>query len=147
MRYSEAGLGRIFVLRLEDGDRIPETIEDFALGKNLQRALCLMLGGLQSGSRLVTGPEDGDVMPPEKILTILDGVHETAAVGTLFPDETGKPSLHMHAACGRGESTKTGCVRPGVVTWKILEVVLLELTGTSALRRPDPEIGFPLLSP
>ncbi|EGW37165.1 hypothetical protein [Desulfosporosinus sp. OT] len=31
MKYSEANLGRIFILRLEHGDRIPDTIENFAI--------------------------------------------------------------------------------------------------------------------
>jgi predicted DNA-binding protein with PD1-like motif len=147
MRYSEAGLGRVFVLRLEDGDRIPGVIEQFAADMGLQRALCLILGGAGGGSRLVVGPENEGDMPPVPVVLPLEGVHEIAGVGTLFPDEEGKPSLHLHAACGRGEETRTGCVRPGVDIWKVGEVVLLELTGTAARRVRDEATGFTLLVP
>jgi predicted DNA-binding protein with PD1-like motif len=77
----------------------------------------------------------------------LDGVHEIAGTGTLFPDGDGNPVLHMHIACGRGASTVTGCVRRGVKTWHTLEVVLLELLGTPAARVLDPKTGFELLEP
>ena len=147
MRYSEAGLGRVFVLRLEDGDSLPESIERFAGEKGLRRALCLALGGAKGGSRLVVGPESEEEMPPRPVTVPLGGVHEIAGVGTLFPDESGRPVLHMHAACGRGEATVTGCVRPGVDVWKVGEVILLELTGTEAKRVRDPETGFTLLAP
>ena len=66
---------------------------------------------------------------------------------TLFPDENGDPVLHMHVACGRGDSTITGCVRRGVKTWHVLEIVLFELVGSSAVRTPDPATGFKLLQP
>jgi predicted DNA-binding protein with PD1-like motif len=52
----------------------------------------------------------------------------------------------MHMACGRQDQTTTGCIRAGVRTWQILEVVLFELVGTSGLRRKDPHLGFSLLS-
>ena len=147
MRYSEAGLGRVFIIRLEDGDTLPGTVEDFARAHGVERAACLLVGGAKGGSRLVVGPEKGDVMPPRPVTIPLEDVHEIAAVGTLFPDEEGNPSLHMHASCGRGREAVTGCVRPGVDIWKVGELVLLELTGTSAAREEDPETGFHLLSP
>ena len=86
-------------------------------------------------------------MPPVPVTLTLAGVHEAAGVGTIFPDEQGVPSLHLHAACGRGKETKTGCVRPGVDIWKVGEVVLLELTGTAAQRVRDEATGFTLLVP
>ena len=67
--------------------------------------------------------------------------------GTLFPDEDGNPVLHMHAACGRRDSTVTGCVRTGVKTWQVMEVILIELDDTTAVRALDPDTGFKLLVP
>ena len=147
MRYSEAKLGRVFILRLEDGDSLPEAIENFAREKGLRHAACLLVGGVRGGSRLVVGPESEKTMPPVPVTLALEGVHEAAGVGTIFPDEQGIPSLHLHAACGRGKETKTGCVRPGVDIWKVGEVVLIELTESSAMRKRDPETGFNLLVP
>jgi predicted DNA-binding protein with PD1-like motif len=65
--------------------------------------------------------------------------------GTLFPDETGRPVLHLHAAFGRDASVTAGCIRAGVTTWVVGEVVVLELTGNAATRRVDPATGFELL--
>lgn len=145
MIVSEGRIGRVFVLRLGDGDRIPDAIEDFARTRGVTSALVAALGGLEKG-RLVVGPADGAVLPPDPVLAAIAGVHEAAAVGTLFPDIDGTPRLHMHAALGRGEQARTGCVRPGLDVWKIFEVVVLEITGVNLARMRDPETGFELLS-
>jgi predicted DNA-binding protein with PD1-like motif len=79
--------------------------------------------------------------------TVLDNVHEIAAVGTIFPDSSNKPILHMHAACGRNTDTVTGCVRRGVKVWQVLEVVIQELLNTTAHRELEPATGFELLQP
>jgi predicted DNA-binding protein with PD1-like motif len=68
-----------------------------------------------------------------------------AGVGTLFPDTSGRPTLHLHAAFGRDDRVTAGCIRLGVATWVIGEVVIIELTGSAALRRVDPLTGFELL--
>ena len=38
-----------------------------------------------------------------------------------------------------------GCIRRGVTTWVIGEVVVIELTGSGAVRRVDPVTGLELL--
>ena len=77
----------------------------------------------------------------------LAGVHEIAGVGTIFPDESGKPVLHMHAALGREGITRAGCVRKGVDIWRVGEVIMIELLDNSATRKLDPSTGFELLDP
>lgn len=144
MKAAEGRLGRVFVLRLEDGDRVPEAIESFAREKNIEGAVAVMLGGAGSG-RLVVGPEDGDKTPVTPMIHELLGVHEIAAVGTIFPSDKG-PRLHMHSAMGRGDQTRTGCVRQGIEVWKIAEVVVIEITGTGLARKLDPKAGFEVLS-
>ena len=144
MIVSEGRLGRVFVLRLGDGDRIPDAIEEFARTRGVSSALVAALGGVENG-RLVTGPKDGTTMPPTVLVTAIDAVHEAAAIGTLFPGADGAPRLHMHAALGRAGETRTGCVRPGFDVWKIFEVVVIELTGLDLARAKDPETGFELL--
>ena len=147
MKYSEAKQGRIFVIRLEDGDIIHEEIEQFAREKAIKAGTLIILGGADEGSKLVVGPEDGrkdTIVPMEHIL---DNVNEIAGVGTIFLDENGNPALHMHIACGRKSSTVTGCVRKGVRAWHILEVTLFELVDTTALRAFDSTTGFELLQP
>ena len=145
MQFTEAKLGRVFVLRLHDGDRLPEVLESFATEKKVSTALCFFLGGAKDKSRVVVGPKDGYALPPEPMVTLLDGVHEACGVGTIFADEKGKPKLHMHASFGRKQNTVTGCVRMGVGVWQIGEVVVLELTGAQARRVIDKKTNFEFL--
>jgi predicted DNA-binding protein with PD1-like motif len=145
MQFTEAKLGRVFVLRLHDGDRLPDVLESFAAEKNVSTALCFFLGGAKENSRVVVGPKNGYALPPEPMVTLLDGVHEACGVGTIFADEEGKPKLHMHTSFGRNENTVTGCVRMGVEVWQIGEVVMLELTCEKAYRVKNKETGFEFL--
>jgi predicted DNA-binding protein with PD1-like motif len=147
MRYSEAKQGRIFVIRLEDGDIIHEELERFAREQSIRAAALIIIGGADEGSRLVTGPEQGRTETITPMEHILDNVYEIAGTGTIFPDEEGNPILHCHIACGRVASTITGCVRKGVKVWHIMEVILFELIDTEAVRAFDPNTGFKLLNP
>ena len=145
MHFTEAKLGRIFVLSLHDGECLHEVIEAFAAEQNISAALCFFLGGAKAESRVVVGPKDGEVLPPEPMVTLLRGVHEACGVGTIFMDEASKPKLHMHASFGRNEQTVTGCVRMGVDVWQIGEVVIIELAGAKAKRAADKKTGFEFL--
>jgi uncharacterized protein len=145
MKFTEAKLGRIFLVRLHDADHLPNILEDFAEDHQISSALCFFIGGAKEKSRIVVGPRSGDISPPEPMTALLKGVHETLGLGTIFTNEGGKPRLHMHAAFGRKESTITGCVRMGVDVWKIGEVIVMELAGASAKRAIDKETSFEFL--
>ena len=147
MKYSEAKPGRVFVIRLEDGDILHEEIEKFASEKSIKAASLIAVGGADAGSGLIVGPENGRSTPVIPMRLELDNVHEIAGTGTLFPDKDGNPILHMHMACGRKDSAVTGCVRAGVKVWQVMEVILYELTDTDAARLPDEATGFALLQP
>jgi predicted DNA-binding protein with PD1-like motif len=147
MRYSEGKIGRVFVLRLEDGDKIPDTIELFAQKKRISCAMCIVVGGIQGGGEIVVGPSEGDAMPPVPMLFELKGVHEILAIGTIFPDDEGNTRLHMHAALGRQGVARVGCTRPGVEVWKLGEVIVLEITDSPARRQFDQATGFEMLEP
>lgn len=147
MRYAQAQQGRIFVIRLEDGEIVHEQIERFASEQGIHSAALIIVGGANHGSTLVVGPENGVARPVTPMEYRLPDVHEVAGVGTLFPDEKGTPVLHMHMACGRNNTTTTGCVRTGVRVWEVMEAILIELINTSGKRVFDPATGFKLLQP
>lgn len=147
MQFSEAKQGRIFVIRLEDGDIVHETIERFAREQEIRAAALIIVGGADAGSRMVVGPEEGRAETIEPMTRLLEEVHEVAGTGTLFPDESGTPLLHMHMACGREGQTTTGCVREGVKVWHIMEVILFELLDTTARRLAQPPMGWKFLAP
>ena len=145
MQFTEAKFGRVFVLRLHDGEHLPDVLESFAVENNVTTALCFFLGDVKEKGRIVVGPKDGYTLPPEPMVTLLNGVHEACGVGTIFVDEEGKPELHMHASFGRNEKAITGCVRMGIEVWRIGEVIVLELVGITAHRAKDNETGFEFL--
>jgi len=145
MQYSEGKIGRVFTLRLDAGERVPDCIEQFAKEHDIKTAHCTMLGGIDGGN-IVVGPEDGNTSPITPMLHTINGAHEVAAVGTLFSDEEGTPVLHMHAALGRDGKTRTGCIRPGLDVWLVGEVIIFEILETDMLRKTDKKSGFKLLS-
>ena len=145
MQYQEGSIGRVFALRLEEGDRLPDTLEVFAREQSIEAAMVIYVGGAKDGSRLVVGP---DASRPDAIVPLvhsLTGIQEVMAVGTLFPDDQGEPILHMHAATGREGDATVGCSRAGVEVWLVGEVIILEILGTRGRRRPEPPSGFSLL--
>lgn len=144
MKASEGQIGRVFVIRLEDGDVVPTCIERFAEEKGISVGHVILIGGIGSG-QVVVGPRDSGQRSPEPMLLPIDGAHEVAGIGIIAPDENGRPVLHIHAALGRSGQTITGCLRPGVATWLIGEAIIYEITGSSARRLPDKESGFSLL--
>ena len=103
------------------------------------------MGGAEDKSKVVVGPKDGNACTIDPMVTLLKGVHESCGVGTIFSNEQGKPQLHMHASFGRNDNTITGCVRKGVNIWLIGEVVILELTGSSARRAKNKDTSFEVL--
>lgn len=144
MKASEGHLGRVFVIRLEDGDVLPGCIEHFAKEKGISVGQVILVGGIGSGE-IVVGPQNSDERPPQPMYLPIKGAHEVVGVGVLAPDEDGKPILHIHAALGRSERTISGCLRPGVTTWLVGEVILYEITGVDATRIRNSESGFALL--
>ncbi|UZP68039.1 DNA-binding protein [Desulfovibrio mangrovi] len=146
MKAAQGSMGRVFVLRLEDGDRLPDCIEQFAAENAIQGGLVSLVGGIGSGT-LVVGPEDGDAEIITPVTRVFKAAHEAAALGTLFADSKGNPKLHMHTTLGRGDDTLTGCIRQGIDVWKIAEVVIMEIVDSGMVRKLDPAFNLELLSP
>ena len=145
MKVTEGKIGRVFMMRLEEGDLIPGCIEAFAREKNIDTGHAVIVGGIGSG-QVVVGPRDSFEMPPDPMLLPVDGAHEVLASGIIAPDEDGNPVLHIHGALGRSGSTLTGCLRPGVSTWLVGEVIIYEILDVAAKRLKDPKSGFSLLT-
>ena len=147
MKYSQARQGRIFILRLEDGEIVHEVIEQFAAQEKIAAATLIILGGADDGSRLVVGPKEDRVLPLSPMEHILENAHEVTGTGTLFADEAGVPLLHMHMACGRRDKATVGCIRAGVKVWRVMEVVIFELLDCTAQRLVEEPLGLKLLRP
>jgi predicted DNA-binding protein with PD1-like motif len=146
MKACEGQMGRVFVIRLEDGDVVPGCVERFAEERGVAVGQVILVGGVGDGE-VVVGPQRSQEMPPQPMLLPIDGAHEVLGVGVLAPDEDGKPVLHIHGALGRSGQTMSGCLRPGVTTWLVGEVILYEILGVNVARVRDEESGFELLEP
>jgi predicted DNA-binding protein with PD1-like motif len=146
MKAGEGQIGRVFVIQLEDGDVVPECIERFAEESGVFVGHAILVGGIGAGD-VVVGPRRSEEMPPTPMLLPIDGAHEVLGVGVLAPGEDGKPTLHIHAALGRAGQTMTGCLRYGVTTWLVGEVILYEILGADMARIKDERSGFELLEP
>ncbi len=142
MQVSEAKLGRIFVARLEEGERLPDVIETLAADRKINSALVLFLGGAKDG-KLVVGPSVRKKQLAVLTQSFAQG-HEIMGIGTIFISDR-KPALHLHAALGRGKKALVGCGRTGLKVNFIIEAVIIELTGLNARRALDPVTGFHLL--
>ena len=143
MRVSQGNVGRVFVVRLDDGDRLPEALEQLAQQKKISAASVILLGGVRS-AKLVVGPKK-EALPPDPIIAQIQGLHEIVGLGTIFPNQQGQPILHLHASLGRDGRTITGCTRTGAEIWLVAEAIITEITNTSAHRAP--EHGLELLEP
>jgi predicted DNA-binding protein with PD1-like motif len=132
------------MLRLDNGDVVPECIERFAAEKRLSVGYAILIGGI-GGGNIVVGPRRSNERPPQKIVLPINDAHEVLGVGIIAPGEDGKPILHIHASLGRSGNTISGCLQPGVATWLVGEVILYEILGMNVARIQDKESGLLLL--
>lgn len=142
MKYAEMRPGRIFVLSLEPGEIIREEVEKFSIEHGIRYAAVSVVGGVDKGSRLVVGPKYPIGNTIEPLNHVLDAPSEVTGFGTLFPDASGNPVLHMHGTAGREGKSVTGCFRNGMIAWFVTEVVITEMTGSGPVRKIDEESGL-----
>lgn len=144
MQYTEGQLGRVFVVRIDNGEDMLIALRQFVQDKDIRAGSILFLGALMNG-RLVTGPEE-PVIPPVPHFVMFEGGWEVFGVGTIYPGEGG-PHMHYHASAGRSGHALTGCLRDKAVTYLIVEAVILEFTGLSARREFDKntQVHLPVL--
>ena len=146
MKATEGRMGRVFVIRLEDGDVVPACLEEFAEKNGVNVGFVTIIGGMAEGN-IVTGPRKSDEMPPDPMLTAVEGAHEVVGTGVIALDEAGNPKIHLHAALGRADKVIGGCLRPGVKTWLVGEVIMCEILGVASKRVFDEKSRFALLEP
>jgi predicted DNA-binding protein with PD1-like motif len=134
MQYAEGQVGRVFVVRIDDGEDFLASMRQFISDKGIQSGSVLFLGALMNG-RMVTGPEE-PVIPPLPHFVMFEGGWEVFGVGTIYPGEGG-PHIHYHASVGRAGHALTGCLREKATTYLIIEAVIIEFTGLQARRELD----------
>ena len=141
MQYTEGQLGRVFVVRIDNGEDMLQSIRTFIAEKDIQAGSIMFLGALMNG-RMVTGPEE-PVIPPVPHFVMFEGGWEVFGVGTIYPGEGG-PHVHFHASVGRSGHALTGCLREYATTYLIVEAVIHEFVGLTARREFDEKMQLHL---
>lgn len=142
MKYGIGRTGRVVVARFEDKDDVLAGLTDMAKKESIESAVFYLIGGVRQG-RVVVGPES-DEFPPKPVWREIQEPHEIIGMGTIFMQE-GAPKVHMHAAFGKGDNVKVGCLRENSGTFLLLEAVVMEIEGIDARREFDPASGLTLL--
>ena len=137
MQYSEGQLGRVFVVRIDDGEDFLAAIQKFVQDTKIQVGTILFLGALRN-ARMVTGPEE-PVIPPDPHFVMFEGGWETFGIGTIYPGEKG-PMIHYHTSVGRAGHALTGCLRDVATTYLMIEAIVLEINGINVRRALDPKL-------
>lgn len=143
MQYSEGRLGRIFVIRLEDGEDLIRSIQQFVERMEVSAGMIHFLGALREG-RLIAGPKEPTIPPGPPFVEELEGSWETFGVATVYPGEEGKPAVHIHASAGHDDRALTGCLRKMATTYLVVEAVVFEFCGLEAKREIDEMTGLSL---
>ena len=141
MQYTEGHMGRVFVIRIDDGEDMLDSLHQFIVDKRIQAGSIHFLGALMNG-RMVTGPEE-PVIPPVPHFVMFEGGWEVFGIGTIYPGDGG-PYVHFHASVGRSGHALTGCLREKATTYLIVEAVIMEFTGLTARHEFDQKTGLHL---
>ena len=142
MQYSEGRIGRVCVVRFDEGEDLLQGLRRFLAEKEVRTGYAMVLGALHEG-RLVTGPEE-DVIPPVPHWETASGGWEVLGMATVYPGDEGEPALHLHATIGRGKATLTGCLREVAEVYLMVEAIVVEMEGISFRRLHDPSTGLHL---
>ena len=143
MKYTKGTIGRVFLLKFEDGDVLIERLSGFAKQERIKAATMIFIGALKKGD-LVSGPKKPVIPPEPNKLKFKDG-WEVMGIGTVFTNSKG-PQIHIHASMGKKKKVLTGCLRGKSKVFLVIEAVVLELRGISASKDIDPVSGLNLLN-
>lgn len=143
MQYSEGRIGRVFVLRMDEGEDLIASLQRFVLEKGISSCMALFIGALRDG-QAVTGPVAPVIPPVPHYEHFCDG-WEIFGMATIFTSPEG-PRLHIHSAIGKGREAIVGCIRQQARIYLVVEAVLYELADIKAIRNWDEKTGLHLLS-
>lgn len=142
MEYSKGAIGRVFLVKFENGDILIEKLTDLARKEKIRTATLIFLGALRKGV-LATGPKKPVIPPQPNMANFKDG-WEVMGIGTIFTNKTG-PQLHIHCSMGKKGKVLTGCVRGKSKVFLVVEAIIFELKGIRATKSLDSKTGINLL--
>jgi uncharacterized protein len=141
MQYTEGTFGRVFQVRVDHGEDLLESLAAFVRDKKIRCGFAQFIGALKEG-RIVTGPKE-PVLPPDPSFESYKDGWEVFGFASITPGRYG-PHLHYHASIGRNRDVLTGCLRERATVYIIVEVLIVEVTGSSVTRKTDRATGLEL---
>ena len=143
MKYQVGEVGRIVLARFEDGEEILGNLADIVRKENIRASVFYLLGGI-TDARIVVGPDNDKVRPPEPVWKDIVESHETLGIGTIFWYQE-EPRIHFHGTYGKFDSVKAGCLRDKGKTFIVMEAIIVEIKGVNAVRDLDSMTDMVLL--
>jgi predicted DNA-binding protein with PD1-like motif len=142
---------RNFVIALESGDRLIESITRFGRQERLGAAEFTAIGALASAKLAyfnweTKGYDEIPVDEQVELLSLNGRVTLPAGADPDSPDFDVDPHLHVHCVLGRADGTTIGGHLMEAEVRPTCEVFLTELP-THLTRREDPESGLPVIDP
>ncbi len=142
MQYRNGSMGRVFILKYEDGDSLLDGIIKVAREEKVSTGFFFLLGGMRAAS-MVCGPKE-PVLPPEPVWQSFTDGREIAGIGSVFLKD-GEPAIHLHGTVGKGDGALTGCVRKDDEVFLVVEAMLVEVTGVRAEKKISERTGIAML--
>ncbi|SFG26011.1 Predicted DNA-binding protein with PD1-like DNA-binding motif [Desulfotomaculum arcticum] len=142
MKYRQGTTGRVFVARVDHGEDLLAELKNLADHEKIEAGILYVIGAVKEAA-LVVGPAEC-TKPPVPVWRKIDDCREMLGVGTMFRDN-GEPVFHLHSSLGKGDTVLTGCIRDDSEVYLVCEVIIVEITGTGAIKTFDAASGFKML--
>lgn len=131
---------RTFVLALDTGDEVTESMLSFSRENGIGAAEVSAIGAFRRATLAFYDPEAGEYVPIE----VGEQVEVLSLSGDIALDEDDEPRLHLHAAVARRDGSARGGHLLEAEVRPTLEVIVTE-SPPALRRRSDPETGLALL--
>jgi uncharacterized protein len=124
MDYIQANLGRVFVVRIDDGEDLLQQL-NLIIKKEKIKAGYVHLIGASKNSKAVLGPYERSY-PPNPYWWEFDDARELLGLG-IFAWENDEPKIHIHSGIGHFDVSKIGCIREKSEVYLTIEAVIQEI--------------------
>jgi len=143
MQYTQATLGRIFVVRFEAEEDLLDGLKDLIRKEKVKSGIIHLIGALGKVDAVV-GPEKNEY-PPNPVWWNSTEPKEILGLG-IFAWDGDDVKIHLHSGFGNKNETKIGCIRTKTEIYLTIEGVIQEFTDTNVVRKLDERYNASLLS-
>ena len=139
MDYEVGSIDRVFIARIDHDEDLLDELVELARSEEIKQAFFMLIGAVKN-IQVVTGPKE-DTVPPDPMWHSIAGACEILGIGNILRKD-GNPSIHLHAALGKGNNVTVGCLRDSVDTYLTTEAIIFEISGIAAERVYDDMYGI-----